>query len=130
MKKSMVVLACACLFALMFTFAAAAQTAPNVTGNWEMSFETPNGTRTSTWVLEQTGNTIKGTLKSQRGGNVVETPVEGTMDGDTVRLVVTRERPDGQKMTMTYAGTVSGDTMKGTIKMGENEREWTAKRAK
>lgn len=130
MKKSMILFACACVCALVFALAAAAQDAPKLTGNWEMTFETPRGNMTQTWVLEQTGNAVKGTLKATRGDRTIESPVEGTVDGDKVTLNVTRETPNGDKRTMTYTGTVSGDTMKGTVKFGENDREWSAKRAK
>src|ERR1051325_3187242 len=74
------------------------------------------GPQTSTLTIDQTGNKFKGTLKNQRG----ETPIEGTVDGNKIAFTIERDTPNG-KMTFNYTGTVDGDSIKGTVKMGENE---------
>jgi predicted secreted protein len=126
MKKSTWVLAALCALALCLTVMAAAQEkGASVAGSWEMSMQGPQGTMTQTLTLEQTGKDIKGTLKGMRG----ESPVEGTIEGNKINFTVKRQTPNGER-TIPYAGTVDGDNMKGTVKFGENEREWTAKRAK
>jgi len=33
-------------------------------------------------------------------------------------------------VTSTYAGTIDGDSMKGTVHMGQGDRNWTATRSK
>jgi hypothetical protein len=58
-----------------------------------------------------------------------ESPIEGTVDGNKISFTIERETPNG-KMTMTYSATVDGDSMKGTVKIRDNEREWTAKKQK
>ncbi len=125
MKRSTMLLAAICVVALAFSLTLAAQEAAKVAGNWEMSMETPRGTMTQTLTLEQDGKNLKGTLKGQRG----ESPVEGTLDGNKINFTVKRETPNGTR-TIEYAGTVDGDAMMGTVKFGEREMEWTAKRSK
>ncbi len=125
MKRSMILLAALCVVGLAFSLVAAAQEPAKVAGNWEMSMEGPRGTMTQTLALEQDGKNLKGTLKGQRG----EAPVTGTLDGNKITFTVTRETPNGTR-TMEYTGTVDGDAMKGTVKFGQRDVEWTAKRAK
>ena len=110
---------------MAMSLAAMADDAAKVSGTWEISMEGRNGTMTQTLTIEQTGEKFKGTLKGARG----ETPVEGTVEGNTISFTVERETPRG-KFTQNYTGTVDGDSIKGTVKMGENERDWTAKKQK
>lgn len=123
MRKATVVFAVVCLFAFVFTIMASAQEPAKVSGAWEMTFETPSGTRTQELTFEQTGDKIKGTMKGQRG----ESPLEGTVAGDKIAFTVTREF-NGQTRTMNYTATVTGGSMKGSLKFGEREVEWTAKK--
>ncbi len=125
MKKPTIVLAAICVTALAFSVLATAQEPAKVAGNWEMSMEGPRGTMTQTLTLEQDGKNIKGTMKGQRG----ESPVEGTVDGNKINFTVKRETPNGTR-TIEYAGTLDDDAMKGTVKFGEREMQWAAKRAK
>ncbi len=110
---------------ILLSLVAVAEDAAKVGGTWEMSMQGRQGTMTQTLTIDQSGNKFKGTLKGQRG----ETPIEGTVDGNKISFTVERETPNG-KFTMNYTGTVDGDNIKGTVKMGENDREWTAKKQK
>ena len=114
--------------ALVFGLAssALAEEPANVAGKWEMTSEGRQGPMTQTLTIEQKGETIKGTIQSPRG----ETPFEGTVKGNKISFTVKRTRPDGVEMVIEYTGTVEGDSMKGTSKVGEFTREWTAKRQK
>lgn len=125
MKKSTMLLAGMCVFALAFALVAAAQEPAKVAGSWELSMEGPQGTMTQNMTLEEDGKTIKGTIKGRRG----ESPLEGTVDGNKVTFTVKRETPNGT-MTTEYNATVDGDNMKGTVKFGQRDVEFTAKRAK
>jgi hypothetical protein len=110
---------------LALSLVAVAEDAAKVGGTWEMTSQGRQGPMTSTLTIDQSGNKFKGTLKGQRG----ETPIEGTVDGNKISFTIERETPNG-KMTMNYTGTVDGDNMKGTVKVMDNEREWTAKKQK
>ena len=114
--------------ALVFGLAssALAEEPAKVAGKWEMTSEGRQGPMTQTLTIEQKGETIKGTIQSPRG----ETPFEGTVKGNKISFTVKRTRPDGVEMVIEYTGTVEGDSMKGTSKVGEFTREWTAKRQK
>lgn len=126
MKKTTLLVATACMFALAFGMLARAADEPaKVAGNWEMTMEGRQGTVTQTLVIEQDGGKIKGTLKGESG----ETPFEGTVKGNTISFTVKRTGPRGE-MTVEYTGTVDGDSMKGTMQAGQFSREWTAKRVK
>jgi len=103
--------------------AMAADEPAKVAGTWEMTYEGPRGTRTQTLTIQQDGSTIKGTAKGQRG----EAPLEGSVTGNNIKFTITRETPNGT-FTLEYAGTVEGDSMKGTVHSERFDGEWTAKR--
>lgn len=116
-----------CAFVLVLgTVLSAAEKTAQVAGKWEMSWEGRAGPITATLILEQDSEKLKGTLRSERGG---ESPVTGTITGKEIRFSVKRETPRGE-MTVEYSGTAEGDTIKGTMQMGQFSREWTAKRQK
>lgn len=125
MKRTSIILGALLAMTLALSMASFAEDAAKVGGTWEMSMQGRQGTMTQTLTIDQSGNKFKGTLKGQRG----ETPIEGTVDGNKINFTVERETPNG-KFTMNYTGTVDGDNIKGTVKMGENERDWTAKKQK
>jgi hypothetical protein len=75
--------------------------------------------------FEQDGEKITVTMESRRGDEVT---AEGTIKGNAIEWTVSRETPRGE-MTMTYKGTVDGDTMSGTVEMGDfGSADWSAKR--
>lgn len=125
MKRNAILLAVAGVLALAFTFAAAAQDNAKVDGNWELTMQGGQGTFTQTLTIQQDGATLKGTAKGQRG----ESPLDGKVEGNKVHFTIHRQTPNGERL-MEYSGTVDGDSMKGTLKMGENERDWSATRSK
>jgi hypothetical protein len=125
MKRTSTILAVLLGMMLVLSLVAVAEDAAKVGGTWEMTSQGRQGPMTSTLTIDQDGNKFKGTLKGARGEN----PIEGTVDGNKISFTVERETPNG-KMTMNYTGKVDGDSIKGTVKMGENEREWTAKKQK
>ena len=98
----------------------------DVTGDWEMTMESPRGGEmTRTVHFEQDGEKITVTMESRRGEEVT---AEGTIKGKEIEWTISRETPRGA-MTMAYKGTVDGDTMNGTVEMGDfGSADWTAKR--
>ncbi len=125
MKRTSTILAAILATMLVLSLVAVAEDAAKVGGTWEMTSQGRQGAMTSTLTIDQTGNKFKGTLKGQRG----EISIEGTVDGNKIAFTIERDTPNG-KMMLNYTGTVDGDNIKGTVKMGENEREWTAKKQK
>ena len=101
--------------------------AVDVSGIWTMSTPGRDGQMMERDItIAQDGNKIKVTMPGFRGGDPITG--EGTLEGNAIEWKITRTRPDGQEMTMTYKGTVDGDTMKGTFQMMDREVEWTAKK--
>ena len=106
----------------MMSFAALAA---DVSGNWNLSVETPQGTRTPTMTLVQKGEEVTGSYHSQRG----DMPVTGTLKGNDLKLSYTMGAGD-RSMTINYEGTVAGDSITGKIVMGQmGEGKFTAKKA-
>lgn len=101
----------------------------NVTGDWEMTSETPRGERTQTIHIEQDGEkltiTMQGGMRGGQGGG--EMTAEGTIQGYKVEWSFTRSTPRGE-FTIKYTGTVDGDTMTGEVERGQGTSPWTAKR--
>jgi hypothetical protein len=121
-------MAAICAFALAFSMVAAAQKPVNIAGKWETSAPGRDGqTMTSTITFEQDGEKLKGTIEGGRGPAA---DLEGSVKGNKVSFKVTRQRPDGQTITVEYNATVEGDTMKGTRGFGERTQEFTATRKK
>ena len=108
MKKLIVILT----GILVFSFAALA--AEDATGNWKASIDTPNGTQVQTFALKMDGAKVTGTIGSDMLGNMQI--ADGKMDGDKISFSITTDFG-----FIRYAGTVSGDTMKLTITVGDGQ---------
>ena len=113
-------------FALVFLMIGlAGATYVDVTGDWEMTMVTQRGERTSTVHFEQDGEKITVTMEGRQGDEITG---EGTIKGNEIEWTIFRSTPRGD-MTMAYKGTVDGDTMSGTVAMGDfGSFDWTAKR--
>jgi hypothetical protein len=132
--KYVLAFALACLVAVSAP-AAYAQEAPkpdakpadvNVTGVWDMSVETPNGTIENVATLKQEGEKLTGTLSSQMG----EIAMEGTVVGNEIKWVLNIDM-GGQQVAIAFAGKVEGETMAGVFEMGGmGTAAWNAKKRK
>ncbi len=126
MNKKVAKVAFVCALLLTAGWAArAADEFAKVAGTWELSMKGREGTITQTLTIEQDASKIKGTLKGERG----DSDFEGTVTGNKISFTVKRDTPRGE-MTVEYAGTVDGDSIKGTMQGGRFSRDWTAKRQK
>jgi hypothetical protein len=111
--------------------AALAQADDNPTGTWKWTVKFGERTREMTLKLKLEGDKLTGATLGRDGK---ENPIQDATfkDGEVVFKVV-RER-EGRKMTSTYTGKLSGDTIKGKTQFerdGKPEsRDWEAKRAK
>lgn len=108
--------------AAVLTVAVATQT--DVTGQWNMTFDTDQGTTTATMTLQQDGDTLTGELVSDQG----TLQVEGTITGDTLEWVMEVDA-GGAFIEIAMDGTVDGDEMVGTADFGGyGGGDWTATR--
>ncbi len=104
---------------------------PNPTGTWKWTVTFNNQSRDVTLKLKLDGDKLTGAMLGRDGK---ENPVQdATFKDGAVSFKVVRER-NGTKMTSTYTGTVSEDTIKGKITFERDgnpqSRDWEAKRAK
>lgn len=125
-RKLVAAYSCLLLVASLAGAAEEAKPPAKVAGQWEMTWEGRMGTMTATLTFEQDGDKLKGTITGPQGR---ETPVTGSIKGNSIRFSVKRETPRGE-MTLEYTGTVNADSMKGTVGRGQFSRDWTAKRKK
>ena len=96
----------------------------NVSGNWKLTFETPNGAANPSVVLKQEGEKLTGTYKGRFG----ESPLEGAVKGKEIKFTV-KVNAQGQEFLLEYAGAVEGDTMKGKVKFGDmGEADFSGKK--
>ena len=136
MKKTGLWLAGLCVFALLLSVVAVHATPQdnaNVAGTWEITMAAPQGgggggggqaPAPSTLTLKQDGTKVTGTMSGRMG----DTPIDGSVSGNTLTFTITRQGRDGNSMTLTYTATVSGDTMTGKMSGGRGDREFTGKK--
>jgi len=109
-------LLCAGLLGLTPALAAEAQAQEHdLTGDWEFTVQSPNGTGTRDVTFAQDGDVLLGTVaSSQASGDFT-----GTVEGDQVTFAVNLVMNSGV-FTVTYRATVTGeDEMEGTIDFGD-----------
>jgi hypothetical protein len=116
---------------LLFPFILSGQDI-DLTGDWEMTTESPRGEITQTIHIEQDGEKLILTMQGgmgrrggQGGGGAIT--AEGTIRGNKVEWSFTRNTPRGD-FTTKYTGTVEGDTMSGEVDRGQRgTAPWSAK---
>ena len=112
------------LVSVVFIPAAIAADTANVSGEWDLSVETPNGTGTPSVTFKQDGENLTGTYKGRFG----ESQLKGTVKGNEFTFTVTISI-QGQDLVLDYSGTVDGDSMKGKAKFGDyGEGNFTGKK--
>ncbi|MBT4482581.1 MAG: hypothetical protein HOC71_02770 [Candidatus Latescibacteria bacterium] len=113
------------ILAMCFSGAAIAQD-QNVAGKWNITINFVRGTGNHTAVITQDGNELAGAYK----GAALEGKLRGRVEGKKVTFS-TSLRNQTASSRFSFTGTIEGDSMKGTVNMGEYwSAEWTAKRAK
>ena len=114
--------------ALVSCALAVAAFAAGVDGKWTYETQGRNGPQTATMNLKADGATLTGTVSGRGGATEIS---DGKVDGNNISFSVTREM-QGNKFTMKYSGTVSGDELKLKIERpgqnGPTTVEVTAKR--
>lgn len=113
------------LFILALGALAAAQTPPGVTGDWDLTIISPQGSREVKASFKQDGEKLSGVFRSARG----ELPFEGTIKGKEIKFSYPYKSPEIE-ITITMTGTVEGDAITGKADFGGlADGDWTGKRA-
>lgn len=98
--------------------------APTMTGTWLLETHHSAGTSTPTVTITQTGEKLNGKYVGSYGESVLTGTIEDSKEF-TFRVDIGTE----QKVTVVYTGTLEGDTIKGSMTMGEmGEGTFTGKR--
>jgi len=85
-----------------------------VDGTWKLVVNTPMGAQESTLVISSAGGALTGT---QSAGSGEARPIdEGTVDGNDVSWKASITKP--MPMTLEFSGTVDGDKISGSVKLG------------
>jgi uncharacterized pyridoxal phosphate-dependent enzyme len=88
--------------------------AGNISGRWDADIEFFSSTSKHSFFIEQDGNWIQGSHK----GEFTVRDMRGTMEGKTVKLRSVDRHP-GDSITFIFTGELSGETISGSIYMGE-----------
>jgi len=88
--------------------------AGNISGRWDADIEFFSSLSKHSFYIEQDGNWIQGSHK----GEFTVRDMRGTIEGDTVKLRSVDRHP-ADAITFTFTGKLSGDTITGSIYMGE-----------
>jgi hypothetical protein len=84
--------------------------ATNVTGDWEFTVTTDQGSGTPTMTFKQDGEKLTGKYNGQFGS----ADLTGTVKGNAIQFTFTID-VQGQQAPATYKGTVEKNTMKGSM---------------
>lgn len=96
-----------------------------MTGDWELTINSPQGSRTANASLKQDGEKLTGAFKGPSG----ELPIQGTVKGKEVKFTYTVKFQD-QDLPITMTGQLDGDAMKGEADFGGfAQGDWSGKRA-
>jgi hypothetical protein len=102
-----------------------APTPPSVTGDWDVTVQSPQGVTNVLVTLKQDGEKLDGLFKSPLG----ELPFSGTLTGNEMKFNFMFP-VDGQPLAITMTGKVEGDAITGKADFGGfAEGDWSAKRA-
>lgn len=89
--------------------------AQDVSGDWEFSFQGPQGPATIPVTFTQEGAEVTGSAMMQ-GNEVVVS--DGMLEGDKLTFAFHLEF-DGQTFSLTFSATVDGDTMEGMLAIAD-----------
>jgi D-glucosaminate-6-phosphate ammonia-lyase len=88
--------------------------AANISGRWDVDVEFFSSTSKHVLFLEQDGNWLQGSHK----GEFTVRDIRGSIEGKTIKLRSVDRRP-GDSITFIFSGTLSGETISGSIYMIE-----------
>jgi hypothetical protein len=95
-----------------------------VGGQWDVEVQFAAGSARQVFALEQKASEVLGTHHA----SFASRDLAGTLHGDDL-LMRSSYTERGVRLNFTFTGKVSGDTMTGTVSMGEyGVADWTARR--
>jgi D-glucosaminate-6-phosphate ammonia-lyase len=95
-----------------------------VGGQWDLHIQFTRGSADHALFLEQTGDRLMGSHR----GEFIGGDLTGTVASNQVRFR-SSQKIEGTRLGYDFAGVIAGDTMTGTVEMGEyGQANWTAKR--
>jgi hypothetical protein len=106
------------------TLAVHAAEVVDASGTWQFTIQDTGRVFTPSFTLTQQGDQLSGTYKNSQGDN----PANGSVKGSEVTLNAQITGQDGNKRTVTYVGTVAGDTMTGKMQTTRADVTFVAKR--
>jgi D-glucosaminate-6-phosphate ammonia-lyase len=97
----------------------------NLSGQWEIEIQYAASKALHTVHLEQNASQLQGTHR----GNFTARDIAGTINGDAILLTSIVTERHGDSLRYRFSGKVAGDTMSGTLDLGEYlSATWTARR--
>lgn len=97
-----------------------------VAGQWDTRIQFLRGSAYHTIILEQNGANLVGTHR----GEYVSGDLAGSVAADQVHFC-SSQKIEGTRLAYEFTGTVNGDSMSGTVDLGEyGQAQWTAQRHK
>lgn len=85
-----------------------------VEGTWKLVVKTPMGDQESTLVIQSSGGAFTGTQSAGQGDG---RPIDAlSVDGNDVSWKASITKP--MAMTLEFSGTVDGDNIAGSVKLG------------
>jgi hypothetical protein len=105
--------------------------AADVTGTWTAEFDTQVGIQKYVFTFKVDGEKLTGEAAAERMGEKATVPLtDGTVKGDQITFTEALDF-QGQQVPITYTGTIAGDEIKFTRKVGDfATEELVAKRKK
>jgi L-seryl-tRNA(Ser) seleniumtransferase len=99
--------------------------AGDLTGRWDVTIQFAAGSAEHCFFVKQEGNRLAGTHQ----GDFVARDFSGAVSGNDVRIASSVGEVHGAALSYRFTGKLNGDTMSGTLDMGEYlGAQWTAKR--
>jgi hypothetical protein len=92
-------------------------TPPNIAGTWNVTLSEAG--RTATYIFNQTGNSLTGTMKGLPFGDL---PITGTISNEGKLAFSGKMRG----MTFSFNGNLEGRILKGTADLPIGRKNWTA----
>jgi hypothetical protein len=106
------------------TFCAWAADVVDASGTWQLTVQDTGRIFTPSFTLTQKGDQLTGTYRNSFGDN----PASGSVGNKEVTLNAQITGRDGNRRTVTYVGTVAGETMTGRMLTDRADVTFTAKR--
>jgi hypothetical protein len=85
-----------------------------VDGTWKLTVNTPMGAQESTLTLKADGATLTGTQSAPSGDSGAI--MDGKVNGNAVSWKASITKP--MALTLEFSGTVNGDAISGSVKLG------------